>query len=32
MSGKLNMPLRDLYELASKSQDFAKQERLFFNG
>lgn len=31
MSGKLNMPLRDLYELASKSQDFAKQERLFLN-
>lgn len=31
MSGKLNMPLRDVYELASKSQDFSKQERLFFN-
>ena len=30
MSGKLNMPLRDVYELASKSQDFIKQEQLFF--
>lgn len=29
IDGKLNMPLRDLYELASKSQDFAKQEQLF---
>lgn len=29
MSGKLNMPLRDVYELASKSQDFSKQEQLF---
>lgn len=32
MSGKLNMPLRVIYDLASKYQDFAEQERLFFNG
>jgi bifunctional ADP-heptose synthase (sugar kinase/adenylyltransferase) len=29
MSGKLDMPLRDIYELTSKSQDFAEQEKLF---
>jgi len=29
MSGKINMPLRDIYEMVAKSQDFAEQERLF---
>jgi hypothetical protein len=31
MSGTLNMPLRDIYELSTKSQDFTEQERLFYN-
>ena len=31
MSGKLKIPLRDLYDKATKHQEFEDQERLFFN-